>query len=346
VYAIALMRRVFQTPAQKRRSARRARYQLSRRKRQFQKRAQRTTPAVRPKSGSRLPGFRPLPAPSIFSLVENPDETLKYFRGAHDWLRNRTRTRFDLTKVDRVTPDAIALLVANVKSKDFTHGTPIAGDEPADEIARKMFDESGFYDQVHVNDSRQRNRKQLLLHRITHHRVENIEARDAGRFASAHVYGDGRRLRPLYEVLIECMANTNNHANTSRRGYYDWWLFVYNDPNARRSIFTFLDLGVGIFQSLPMKRFWGDPLRSMGLKGNLSVLPKLLAGEISSRTGKPERGKGMPKISNLALGGSFTSFIMISNDVYADLLNSRSRLLKEPFHGTLFVFEISNPSGA
>lgn len=336
------MRRVFQSSAQKARSIRRARDELRRRKRPKRPRRVDVARPVRPVKG-RQRDFKALAAPARFSLVENPDETLRYFRKAHEWLVHRRRVRFDLSSVSQVTPDAIALLVACVNSRRYTQGVPVAGNEPDDPVARTMFDQSGFYDHVQIYDQRPRDRRQLLVHRITNNRVENEEAKRAGRIAVAHLFGDGRRIRPLYEVLIECMANTNNHANTSRRGVYDWWLFVYNDPSKRRSIFVFLDLGVGIFKSLPVQRFWKDPFRSVGLRGNLSIVEKLLAGEISSRTGKRERGKGIPKINEHACGGTFSQFFMISNDVFADLCAQRFRYLKEPFDGTLYAFEISNP---
>jgi hypothetical protein len=253
--------------------------------------------------------------------------------------------RFDLSGIEKMTPDAIALLVANVNSSDFTFGLPVAGNSPRDPVAETMFKQSGFFDHVDSHRFGRRDPKQLLVHRITFNKVENLEAKNAGRFASNHVFDDGRRIPPLYEVLIECMANTNNHANTSRRGFYDWWLFGYNDPSAKRTLFTFLDLGVGVFESLPMKSFWRDPLRSMGLTGNLAVLPKLLAGEISSRTLKRERGKGIPRIREHATVGTFSSFVMIANDVYADLRNGSARYLKDRFHGTLFAFELTKLSG-
>jgi hypothetical protein len=142
------------------------------------------------------------------------------------------------------------------------------------------------------------------------------------------------------------MANTNNHADPSRRGVYDWWLFVYNDPDTKRSIFTFLDLGVGIFRSLHVRQFWKDALRSLGLAGNLDIVSKLFSGEISSRTGKPERGKGIPRIFTHAIGGTFTRFVMIANDVFVDLVKSEKRYLQKPFHGTFFSFEITRPEGA
>ena len=79
----------------------------------------------------------------------------------------------------------------------------------------------------------------------------------------------------------------------------------------------------------------------MGLSGNIEILPRLLAGEIASRTGKPERGKGIPRIFERATGGTFSRFVMISNDVSADLLAGDYRYLKVPFNGTVFSFDIA-----
>jgi hypothetical protein len=345
------MRRVYSSPEQRRRAARRAKYQLAQRRthdRRARKRAL-DAPPTTPKAaapGKWLRESHRLVAPANFSLVDNTTEVLSYFREAHLRMRKKERIVFDMENVARLTPDAIALLVANVNDSRFRSGQDVSGSVPRDATAARMIEESGFYEHVQTRRKHARARKHVLLHRITLNRVENEQAKAVSEMAVKHLYNDGRRIRPLYEVLIECMANTNNHAQPSHRGMYDWWLFLYNDPDKPRCVFTFLDLGVGIFRSLPVRNFWRDPLRATGLKGNLSILDKLFAGEISSRTGMRERGKGIPRIHHHATGGTFSRFTMIANDVHCDLIDSSRHYLKPAFGGTFFSFEISAPPQA
>lgn len=338
------MRKVFNSRSQKRHAKSRARYELKHKRERFG-RVSAYLPVAPSRPIQRVTkkakrSYRRLVAPSNFSLVENPDDVLQYFREAEVLLRSGRQVNFDLAGVTRMTPDAIALLVACVEDRQFRHGTNVAGNEPEDPVLATMFAESGFYS--HVNSARTiaSTDKNLLLHRVTENRVENEEAARACRLAVAHLFKDGRRIRPMYEVLIECMANTNNHANPGRRGYYDWWLFVYNDPHRLSTTFTFLDLGVGIFNSLHRRTFWRAALERLGLRGNLNILPRLLAGEIASRTAKPERGKGIPRINVHATGGTFRNFKLITNDVFADLVAGTHHYLHMPLRGTLFSFEI------
>lgn len=338
------MRKIFLSERHRRGAAKRGRAELQAKATHQKRLARRENKppiqAPRP-SSQKARKFTNVKAPQQFSLVDNPLGVIEYFSKLHQLLRSKRSVIVDLSGISAMTPDAIALLVASVNSSWFRWGSRVAGTAPTEPKAALMFEQSGFYDHVDSQKTLVNPRnKHLLLHRITRNKVENVEAMNAGKLAVSHLYKDGRRIRPLYEVLIECMANTNNHAGEGRRGIYDWWLFVYNDPERNRSVFTFLDLGVGVFLSLPVRHFVRDMLKTVGLKSNLDLLPKLLAGEISSRTLKAERGKGIPRIHEHARGGTFTRFVMIANDVYADLTTGNSYILRTPFHGTFFCFEL------
>jgi hypothetical protein len=266
---------------------------------------------------------------------------MSYFSRARELLRSGTKLQLDFSEISSITPDAIALLLALVQDRDFRRGTPVAGVAPLDQLAASMFEASGFYDHVYTaRESKTSSTSNLILHVVTENRVEPAEAKKAGRVAVAHLFGDGRIVRPPYEVLIEAMANTNNHANPLKLGVFDWWLFVYNDPTARRTVFTFIDLGIGIFKSLPKKKHWRKVLIALGLTDNAAIARQLIAGEIASRTSLKERGKGIPLIAKHAMSGTFSKFVMISNDVFSDLVARTHRKLRFPFHGTLFSFEM------
>jgi hypothetical protein len=340
-----VVRKVFLSDKQRRRAAKRSKAELQAKRShstRVKRRAVDSPPSHAPKRNSaKYRHITNLEAPGQFSLVDNPEPVIAYFSDARRLLNSGKHVSFDLSGVAGVTPDAIALLSASVNSKWFKGKGRIIGNEPRDPTAALMFQQSGFYDHVASRrPSTNQNKKHLLLHRVTQNKVENIEAMNAGKFAVSHLFQDGRRIRPLYEVFIECMANTNNHAEPGQRGFYDWWLFVYNDPNRKRTVFTFLDLGVGVFNSLPVRTFLRNALLAIGVTSNIDLLPKLFAGEISSRTLMKARGKGIPRIHEHAIGGTFSKFVMIANDVYADMVNRRYNLLPNPFHGTFFCFAI------
>lgn len=91
-----------------------------------------------------------------------------------------------------------------------------------------------------------------------------------------------------------------------------------------------------------MRTFWRETRRKLGLTSNLDLVDKLFAGEIKSRTSRPERGKGIPQIYECAQDCVFNKFILISNDVYANLKTHEYHLLRTKFDGTLFYWEIDN----
>lgn len=281
-----------------------------------------------------------LVAPENFSLIDNQDEMLRYFREARNQIEKRNQIRFNLAGIEHMTPDAIALLIAHVQDASFNHGIRIRGIPPKDQDLAKIFALSGFYDHVSTDLPVTKSKSNMLLHRVTNNKVENVIAKRASIMAVTHTFKDGRKFRPIYEILIEAMANTNNHAG-HRAGMYDWWIFIYNYPDEDVTAFSFVDLGVGIFQSLSVQSFVRKFATALGITSNAALVPRLFTGEISSRTGLEERGKGLPLIYNHAQNHNFRTFKIIANDVYADLKTGINIEMGAPLLGTFLYFELS-----
>lgn len=279
-------------------------------------------------------------APSNFSLIYNTEDTLEYFKKAHKELKNGNRILFDISGITTLTTDAIAVQIAKIKDQSFHFNSGILGNAPNNENLKKLFFQSGFYEYVNTRGTKPINNKKLLIHEITNNKVEPDKAKDAYLLGLRHTFQNEDIFEPLYNILIEIMQNTNNHAGATR-GKYDWWLHVYNHPDSAKTSYTFLDLGVGIFESLPVQSFKRDFLELLGLKSNLDLVPQLFAGEIKSRTSRPERGKGIPQVYECSQHEYFEKFILISNDIYADLKTNENRLIKNHFNGTLFYWELN-----
>lgn len=283
----------------------------------------------------------PIIAPTNFSLIDNTEATINYFYQAHKALKNKRRILFDISGVTTLTTDAIAVQIAKIKDQKFHFNSGIVGNAPTDKSLEKLFSQSGFYEYVVTNGEKPVNKNKLLIHEITNNKVEPDRAKEAYLLGIKHTFQNEEIFEPLYDILIEIMQNTNNHAG-SKRGMYDWWLHVYNHPNSFKTSYTFLDLGVGIFESLPVQSFRRDFLKLFNLKSNIDLVPKLFAGEIKSRTARPERGKGIPQVYECSKHKAFEKFILISNDVYADLKTDENKQIKYKFDGTLFYWEINN----
>lgn len=284
--------------------------------------------------------FIPLVAPNQFSFVENHEEVLEYMAKAKELLGRGIQVNFDLSQIDSLTPDAIALLIANVRNRGFYRGVGIRGRDPHRQELRQMFEESGFYDHVVSKVPRKRDPKNLLLHRVTNYRTEPSIAKKVCQTAAKHTFGIEQQYPPLYDILVECMTNTNNHANPQQKGVHDWWLFHYCPNNSKVSFFAFIDLGVGIFKSFPARSYVNRFASFLAGKRNVDLVDDLLQGKITSRTGLGIRGKGFPTIYEHTKEPLVRNFVLITNDVYANISSGAYKQMKNEFEGTFLYWEI------
>lgn len=281
-------------------------------------------------------------APKVFSLIENTEEVLNYLEAARKALNNGNPVRFDISEIEILTTDAIALLIAHIKDENFHQRSGIMGNSPNDQKLRELFLQSGFYNYVITNSPTPKIKDTTLIHKITNNKVEPSIAKDACLFGLKHTFGHEEIFDPIYDIIVEIMQNTNNHAGNVR-GKYNWWINIYNDPLTKTSKYTFLDLGVGIFESLPARSFKEQTFKEiLGFADNTDLIKPLFNGEIKSRTGKPERGKGIPQVYDSSQHENFSKFILITNDVFVNLKTLKSTKLNQNFSGTLFYWELKN----
>lgn len=281
-------------------------------------------------------------APKNFSLIENTEEVLNYFEKAEQYLSEGYPINFDISEIEALTTDAIALQIARIKDSNFHKNSGILGNAPNDPKLKELFLQSGFYNYVQTKGNKPQIKDTTLIHKITNNKVEPLIAKEACLNGLRHTFQNDDIFDPLYDIIIEIMQNTNNHAGETR-GKYDWWIHIYNDPISKTSKYTFLDLGVGIFESLPAKTFKEKTFKEkFGFGQNVDLVTRLLNGEIKSRTGKPERGNGIPQVYDSSKDEAFDKFILITNDVFVDLKSLETRKLNNNFSGTLFYWELKN----
>lgn len=264
-------------------------------------------------------------APENFSFINNTNEVLKYFDVAKDILQKRKENvNFDISDVTELTPDSIALLVASVKSPSFMKTGNSRGNAPKNDDLRKIFTESGFGDHITQSNGFKKSQPGNLLHKEVARKVVPDIAKSACVTGLEHVYNKKDPYPPLYnvysslyEILLESMANTHNHANLSQQGECRWWLYVYNNPKTNSTSYSFVDLGVGIFKSRHTKNYIEKILQVTSLQNNLSLVDDLLAGKVHSRIEKDRelRGKGIPQIVRHSKNSCFKSFYIITNNV-------------------------------
>lgn len=281
---------------------------------------------------------------SDINLIKKPNKTLGYFNSAHRHYQKNKDVDYDLSKVNKFSPESIAVFAAIIGDRRFTNGMNSTGNMPKSIYVARAFRDSGFFDHVDVSGSKNRYRqsKGKLLHKITNNKVETDLASETCLRIMDKVgakYIDD--LEPLYDVLIEVMQNTNNHASNDDENEYDWWLYTYEDKNDGKLYFTFLDIGVGVFESLSVMNWRKRLLNSANFSSNIDLVEDLFAGKIKSRTKRRDRGKGIPQIYDCSKDGMFEEFYMIANDVMVDMKNDVRTKLDEKFSGTLYYWTMN-----
>jgi hypothetical protein len=161
--------------------------------------------------------------------------------------------------ISNLSCDTVAILIAHLNDKDFRKDATIYGNLPEKAELRQMLANSGYLNHV-IKGFPKQNEENSLIYCKKNKIVEPKLAQKARMIASRHTFGDEKkRITALQSTLIECMGNTRNHA--SQKGEKDelWWLLVYSHPNTKITSYSFIDTGVGIFNSLATASLRGYP---------------------------------------------------------------------------------------
>lgn len=292
-------------------------------------------------------------APSIFSMVQNPQEVTQFIDKLENNLAKRQhQVIIDFHKVQVITSDALCVLLATVANKRHRHKRDLPVLDGADNpTIRKFIDGSGFgafiadWESEHsaiagrfVGDQ--------MLGGIHGKLVESRLACELVHFATERLYESPRPHPASYGRLIEAMSNTLRHAHGDEQereveeGKREtWWASVYYDELSNTAQFSIVDNGVGIFKSLgalTMKYAF----RNLRPLSQHQLLEKILEGRGISRTGGAGRGNGIRGIKNDFDRGLIHNATVVSNAAYGNLGMSRFEKLKRLYQGTFIYWEV------
>jgi hypothetical protein len=285
--------------------------------------------------------FQTVHAPSVFSIVGNPEDAMLFFSNL-ELYASRYNLNLNLSNVATITTDAIAALIATVRRLDVS----MRGNLPNNSDAQRMLLESGFFQYVSSTQELPQVPRGSIRQREST-TVEPVLAKGLVHFGTKGICGTSQKNTAAYSTLIECMANTRGHAAgrselkmpQQRRPPETWWATVYADTGRKRVCFTFVDTGVGIFRSVRL-----GVVRKIydffGGKDDTDILRDMLEGKVPSSTTLSFRGKGLPYMNRLAHEKRISSFVIVANDVYANVSSGNFEKLPIPFHGTLIYWEV------
>jgi len=295
-------------------------------------------------------------APSTCSLIENPATAIKFFTSAEDGYRNHSAVVYDFTSTEEVTETFAAALIAHIKDRNINLGKSSKIIWPESQVCHQKLRKLGIFGKVE-KDKNEIDLEHLQTQKLTNSKVQNQLAKEIVNSSSQFIYGETVRIKELYSILIEIMANTNNHADVKNSGKYPWWMVIFGDSKLDVVKFVLLDLGVGIFESLPVKKF-GYRIQGtlpvletqrlhLGMKINYmranrlaTIFNALSEGRINSSTQDPTRGRGIPRIVDCAKSGHFRKFNIITNDAFIDVVQDSVYAMDAHFSGTIYYFEL------
>lgn len=290
-------------------------------------------------------------APSVLSFIENPVGVVEFISKLKTLYDEKKKVFVVLKDVHTITYDAIVVLLS-LMVKFKANRVKFDGDFPTNDAARQVLIESKFFKylfQQFKKEERYYLGQKSSIHTHAWKDVDSELGYELIKNASKTVWGDERRCQGVQRTLIELMLNTNNHADSSKKGEKHWWLSVHHDKQNHKVSFAFIDFGVGVFSSLNNKRigskFYGalDKLKEKIQYGNNADLLKLIMDGTLHRTatGKPYHGKGLPGINKARERNQISNLNIITNNVHANLDLNEFTIIPKSFSGTFVYWELN-----
>ena len=338
------MKKVFQTERYKQYAMGKALRDLEwKRKWKRKKRKGNTDSSLRlAKSRRRLSSkHKTITVPAKFSLVENPDETLRFFEEVNGYVKNNVSVRLDLQNVVFLTPDALLYLVASLdyyRQKKTLYN--ISGNLPKEQRCRTLFMDSGFLNYVH-SKFKQEHKNTGILSISKHSLVEGSLAKNILDFCLKHLgQNKDKQSRDVYRMLVELMNNTRDHAYPEDREGLRWYMMAIYDTDKARMTVSFLDTGVGIPTTI--KKNFSEKFRDMiGTPQHNILVRSALEGEFRTRTQEGYRGKGLPSIYKCFQEGSMQNLTIVSKRAFLNLTSGPECDLNVALRGSLYSWTMS-----
>lgn len=299
--------------------------------------------------------YKKIGVPDNFSLINNPNGVLETIEKIHKAYEQRKPIFIDLKNVQKITMDALVLLLSHV-TQFKSHNIRFNGSRPDNFEIEQIIEASRFYEiasslripKQYMGEAEfSYNRPSFFTHAKKNVDSE-LTASIIAEFAK-EIWGEKKRCQGVQRIFIELMQNTNNHANKKSGDEY-WWLSAVHRKETNTVCFSFIDYGMGIFNSLNSKKFgekffgWFHAISAKCNPSNhYEVLEQMLLGNFHRTvTGKYYRGKGLPGIYEQLDKRGISKLVIISNDAYADASASHYYKLQTPLIGTFVYFEIDN----
>lgn len=285
-------------------------------------------------------------APKDFSVINNSKETIEYFNKIINIMNSKRvnlRIFLDMIYIENLTIDAIMYTIAIIKNYKYKNvfKYSFCGNTPREVNSRVLFNESGFFKYVNSSNS------------ILSHNSRKIQIRSGNKVEPSCVkyicdfinISCGTKkifTQNIYNMIIELMTNTVQHAYNSENLLFfnSWYVFVESQDDCIKIVF--LDTGEGIPKTVKKKLREKVPF----LKNDSKLIYSSLNGEQRTETNNSYRGKGLPSIADKFIGGYMENLVVFSGAGSCSIEDWNRKVyelkdLEDELFGTLFCWEIN-----
>lgn len=285
-------------------------------------------------------------APSIFSFIENTEETNQFFLNIVQEMKKKIYNQLffiDSSKVNTVTTDALIYILAllyNIKLNQILKYS-FKGNLPANKQAEKVYIDSGFVNYVRMKRAVMPQTDDKIQI-ITGSLADTSVAAKMCDFVNARFGTNPFFTKGLYPTLVELMSNTVSHAYNGKGIMVPHW-FLYAVDKGDVIQFTFIDTGEGIPNTVRKKMLE----RIMGTTDS-DLIYSAFMGDSRTETKLPNRGHGLPDLYQKVVCGSLQNFHVFSGKgccksaVRDEQICLEKIEYKQEIIGTIFQFEIVN----
>jgi hypothetical protein len=289
--------------------------------------------------------------PSNFSILSNPEQVIKFIKNLKRHFVARRPVFVDMKRVKLIDYSSIVVLLS-IMIRFKSERIDFDGDFPTDKTANDIFMESGFFKILFQGRVANTDRYDIGGSNSIHtHAWKNVDPTIGPiimKQVSLNILGHAAVYKGLQRTLIELMQNSFNHAEPTKEGEKHWWLSVNIDKKNNKASFSFVDYGVGIFESLNAKDNtskwfnWQSLIALLKPENNADILKLILDGKLHKTvTGQDFRGKGLPGIKQAMDRNLISKLFIISNDVFANVSENIYLTLSNNFEGTFVYWEIN-----
>lgn len=278
-------------------------------------------------------------APSYFLLSEEYcEKSIAYVNQLIFHSRKNKYLEVRLDNVVNIGEGAIAMLLSVIKDLS-NKDTQIRGTSPKDIVAKKILEQSGFFNYTYRHNEEAQKESRNSLNSILTKGVYNTPPDEMAkeiRLSMETVWGIKGRNPLLYGAVFEMIRNSCDHAFKSH-DIVTWYLSITHLSSSKSVKYSFVDNGKGIIKTLvtsPLKDFINL------FKGNADIVETAFLSGIESRTGLSWRGKGLPTIYELETDRVVKNLVVITNNVYLNFDLGIKKTLRNPYSGTYYYWEI------